>query len=88
MSSEGIERLCEAIVERAVLDYRETVRTGPRSVNEFKISIPELERFFKSDWCATVLEILGGKLDGEKILHELERSPKPVRRGYRKIKAG
>lgn len=56
-----MERLIVAILERALLDYKilADYQLDYIEENRFRYSVPELEMFFKSDWCAKLMKQIG-----------------------------
>ncbi len=65
---DGYEMLAAAVVERAVLDYKqalENIRTK-YNVLEAQNVIRNLERFFRSEWFSILSD-----LDGEMLVQQL-----------------
>lgn len=71
--NEPYERLANAIVLRAVKDYRDALKRLKKHPKNGSASYTkrEVERFFHSDWYASLIavdpEMLIGKLKGEVI---------------------
>lgn len=61
------EDLANAVIERAVLDYRMVLSGYKESYGKI-LSIKELERFFRSQWFGTLT-----KIDGERIITEVRK---------------
>lgn len=61
------ENLANAVIERAVLDYRLALSGYKESYGKI-LSIKELERFFRSQWFGTLT-----KIDGERIITEVRK---------------
>ena len=61
------EDLANAVIERAVLDYRLVLSGTVESYGKV-LSIKELERFFRSQWFGTLT-----KIDGERIISEIRK---------------
>lgn len=69
------EQLASAIVERAVSDYRELKTKDVEEIKPFyrgTYSKKEIEVFFHSDWCETILRGIGSRADGVTILRYLK----------------
>jgi len=84
MNENGIALLCSAIVEQAVLDYRELRRLGVeerKKKNDGEYSISELESFFRSEYCTLLLQNADSKIDdGVLILRKLKSEPIPAKK--------
>ena len=68
--NDGYEMLAAAVVERAVLDYRqaqENIRTKYNVLDAQNV-IRALERFFRSEWFGILSD-----LDGEELVEMLRR---------------
>ena len=76
MNENGIALLCSAIVEQAVLDYRDLRRLGVeehKKGSDGEYSISELESFFRSKYCKLLLQGADSKIDdGVLILRKLK----------------
>ena len=70
MDYEPYRNLAAAIVERAVIDYKKTLRrVRKHPENEMALSNKaELERFFRSGWCSMLTDI-----DGELIIEKIQK---------------
>lgn len=60
----GYERLALAIVEQAILDYKNASRRLREETDEYEIfklqcRIKEIERFFRSNWCDILTDYKG-----------------------------
>lgn len=62
------QQLANAIVEKAVQDYRNAIRGRGFDIKPFKKTVAECEKFFKSDWCVMLT-----KADGNLILEQLKK---------------
>lgn len=73
-ATNGAVALCSAIVAQAVLDYQDLHNRGVTSREEkgYVYSEEEIEDFFHSEWCRTLLKIVGNDCTGERILHCLQ----------------
>ena len=76
MNENGIALLCSAIVEQAVLDYRELRRRGVekhKKKDDGEYSISEIESFFRSKYCTLLLQSADSQIDdGVLILRKLK----------------
>lgn len=60
----GYEKLALAIVEQAILDYKQAVKcleteTDRKEICKHEHTIFEVERFFKSKWCDVLTDYKG-----------------------------
>lgn len=65
------QQLANAIVEKAVLDYRYAIRGRGFDLKPFKKTIAECEKFFQSKWFVT-LSGLNGRIILKKLKEEYE----------------
>lgn len=76
MDISPIQMLCAAVVERAVDDYRLLNEKGKELIenkDEGDFSREEIESFFRSDWCRTLLRGADSRIeDGVQILRNLK----------------
>lgn len=75
MDNCAAERLASAIVEQAVLDYRELRTKGVEEIKPFyrgTYSRTEIDAFFRSEWCKAILKGIGSRVDGVTILRQLK----------------
>lgn len=65
---DGYENLANAIILRAVKDYRKALRRLNRNFQnkDAKRTVSEVERFFRSDWYKTLTSV-----DGELLIKKL-----------------
>ena len=86
----GIKGLCTAILVQAVLDYQELCRNGVASVKSKKsgnYSKNEISRFFDSEWCAQLLDTIGGHVSGKDISDILKKQNTNFDKEKKKIAA-
>lgn len=71
------EALVCAILEQSIVDYKTLKERGVDEICEVgrsKYSLKEIESFFKSKWCETLLSYISNKavLSGENILKAVQ----------------
>lgn len=67
---DAYEELANAIVLQAVKDYRDALKNNNKGA---KITIREVEAFFRSDWYKVLTNI-----DGEMLIRELRKEREEV----------
>ncbi len=68
MTDEGVNLLREAIVGRAVNDYKKLVSGKKRHPKYGLYKVDELEEFFTSSWFSLLVD-----MDGKWIMNEIKR---------------
>lgn len=65
LNDEGIKNLCVAIITQNVLAYRESVRHH-KDPQQYR-------NFFRSEWYELLSSCLDNKVDGQRIIDEIEK---------------
>lgn len=76
---DGIKGLCASIIIQAIVDYQELCKKDATVINiteKSHISKNEITKFFRSSWCDTLLESIGGYYTGEQIIEILQTQAK------------
>lgn len=75
--NENYQELANAVVERAVADYRMVLRNQPIEYGR-TVTVGSCERFFRSEWCRLLTRV-----DGEYLISEVKKEYKDDReRGF------
>lgn len=75
MTDNACSLLCSAIVEQAVEDYRLLRKKQVEEIkhkDEGEFSKSEIESFFRGEWCHSILNGFGSRIDGVNILRQLK----------------
>ena len=83
ISDRGVEALRNAIIKKAVREYTSACKHSKRTHTKSE-TMKELERFFASKWCDTLLESEGGGAQLAQSIRDKVYNGKPVK-NFRKF---
>lgn len=75
----GIPGLCTAIIAQAIIDYQELCDKDVDYIKAGKdnwFSKEEINEFIKSDWCKSLLQMIGDHINIDDLIFELRRQTK------------